>query len=111
MVGRQQDLSIRHFVLSAVLKKVELLAGNPTSAFEVIEISIETDFSQSHDDSQILETIHFAIKIRRTVGEFLWQRLVIRRSTAHGCCDVQILQLEAIVAMRGVWLIGKTSFI
>ncbi len=53
-------------------KKVELFAGNLTSALEVIEISIEADFSQRHDDSQILETIHFAIEIRRTIREFLW---------------------------------------
>ena len=72
MVGRQQNLPIRHLVFGAVLKKVELFAGNLTSALEVIEISIEADFSQRHDDSQILETIHFAIEIRRTIREFLW---------------------------------------
>ena len=111
MVGRQQNLSIRHLVLCAVLKKVELLAGNLASALEVIEISIEADSSQRHHNSQILEAIHFAIEIRRTIREFLWQRLVIGGSTAHGGGDVQIFQLESIVAMRGVWLIGKTSFI
>src|SRR5205823_12659577 len=84
MVRRQQNLSIQHFVLCAVLKKVGLLAGNLTSAFQVIEVSIETDSSQSHHYSQILQAIHFAIEIRSTVGEFLWQRLVIRRSAAHG---------------------------
>jgi hypothetical protein len=111
MVGRQQNLPIRHFVLCAVLKKVGLLAGKLTSAFQVIEVSIETDSSQRHYDSQILETVHFAIEIRRTIREFLWQRFVIGRSTADGGCDVQTFQLKSIVTMRGVGLIGKTSFV
>jgi len=46
--GRTRAKSpIWHFVLGAVLKKVELLAGDLTCALEVIEISIKADFSKA----------------------------------------------------------------
>ena len=43
MIGRQQDLAVRHFVTRAMLEDVGLLALQQAAALEVIQIGVEAD--------------------------------------------------------------------
>jgi len=107
VVGGQQDLAIRHRVPGTVPELVRFLAPQLAPALQVVQVGLESNSAQSHNHFQILQPIHFAIEIRRAVGQFLRQRLVVGRRTARGCGDIEIPQFEAICAVNGRGLVGK----
>src|SRR5208282_2450823 len=86
-------------------------AGELAVPLEVIEIGIKADPAQRDHDFHILETLQFAIEIRSAVRQLLGQRLVVGRSTTDGGGDVNISQIESVLAIGGVGLVGKASLV
>ncbi len=81
------------------------------AALQVVEIGFESNPSQGHYHFHILEPVHFAIEIRRAIGQFLRQRLVVGRRAADRGGDVEVLQFESVRAVRGRRLIGESGLV
>src|SRR5277367_1248846 len=109
MVRSQQGLSVRHLVFGSVLKDVGFPARELAATLEVIEIGIKADLAQRDHNFYILQSIHFAIEIRSAVCQFLRKRLVVWRSAAYCSRNVEIFQLQPVIAFGGVRLIGETG--
>lgn len=97
--------------MGAVFEKIRLAGGQHLLALQVIQIGIESDFAQGDDDIYFAQSSDFPIEKRRAVGKFLRHGLVRRWSTAHGGRNIKVLQLETVVAISGVGLVGKSGFI
>lgn len=111
MVGRQQDLAIRHFIPRSVPELIEVPALQQTSTPEVIQVSFECDSSQRHHHFQILKAIHFTIQIRRAAGQLLRQWFVAWWRTTRSRRDVEIGQLKAVTTLRRRGLVGKSRLV
>src|SRR6266581_2025541 len=111
MIGGQQRPTIRHPVFRSVLKYVTLLGTQTAQSLEAIEIGIKGDFSESDDDFRMGQSLELSLQIWRTIGQLLRERLVVRRGAARGGSDVEVSEQQAVVAVSGAGLVGKSSFV
>src|ERR1019366_1955698 len=86
-------------------------ARKQSSAFRMRQISAERDLTQRNHYLDIPQDRHFTVEILRTICQFGGQRLVVRGSTADGCSDVAVRQLEPVVKMVGVGLRGESDLV
>src|SRR5579863_6828825 len=94
-----------------MLENVGLPVAQLVAPFEVIEICIEANPSQSNHDLHISETLQLTIQVGSAVRQLLRQRLIVGRSTANRRGDVDVVELESVQTIGRVWLIGKTSLV
>src|SRR6202035_3076643 len=94
-----------------MLKKVGFSAAQLAAPLEVIEVGIEAAPSQRDHYLHITETGQLTIQIVSAVREFLWQGLVIGRSAPNRRGDVEVFQLQSVLAIGSDGLIGKASFV
>src|SRR5581483_5198367 len=107
MVRSQQNFAVCHAVLGSMPKRIGSLAGQQSTSLEVIEVGLETDPAQGHDYLDILQALNLTIEVRGAGDDLLRRGFVVRRRTSHGSCDVRVLELESVAAMRPVWLVRE----
>src|SRR5579863_44200 len=93
-----------------MLKNVGLPAGELAASFQVIEIGVKANPAQRDYDFHVLQTLHFTIQIGSAVRQLLWKRLVVGRSTANRGRDVNIFQLQPVITISRIGLVGKSGF-
>src|SRR5713226_9237845 len=111
MIGGQQRSAVRHPVFRAVLKYITLLGTQTAQSFQVIEIGIKGDPSKSDDYFRMGQSLELSLQIWRTIGQLLREWLVVRRGASHGGGDIEVFKYQAIVAVSGAGLVGKSSFV
>ncbi len=67
--------------------------------YQMLKPRVPRDFPQSDDDAESGQRGHFSIEMIGARDDFLGERPVVRRCTAHGCRNVHIAQLETIVCV------------
>src|SRR3981081_2725501 len=94
-----------------MFEEVTLFACNRAAAVHVVQAGIEADLAQRDHHFDSFESCNFTVQKLRALCELLRQWFVIRRSAADSGGDVEVLQLQAIVAVSCCRLIGKAAFI
>src|SRR5579864_1880743 len=92
-----------------MFEEVRLAASEQATSFQIIEISVESNLAQGNDHLHPLESLNLAIEKLRAFGEFLRQRLVVGRRAPHRRRNVQIFQLESVVAIGCRGLAGESG--
>src|SRR5690348_12579434 len=98
MIRSKERSALWHFVFCDVLKDESSFAINQPSPLQIVQISFKPNLPKSNHNFRVLQSIKFALKIRRTIRKFERQRLVLRRGAARRSSNVEILQREAIVS-------------
>src|SRR5258707_8992080 len=94
-----------------MFEEVTLFAGKRAAALQVVQVCIEADLAQRNHHFDFFESRNFTVKKLRALCELLRQRFVVGRSAADGGCDVEVLQLQTVVAIGCGGLINKTGFV
>src|ERR1700730_11045729 len=94
-----------------MFEEVTLFAGKHSASLQVVQAGIESDLAQGNHHFDFFESCNFTVQKLRALCELLRQWFVIRRSAADGGSDVEVLQLQTIVAVSCCRLIGKAAFI
>src|SRR5215470_16572790 len=102
---------IRHFVMGSMPELIQSFARQQSAPFQIIQVGIETDFPECDHHLHFLKSFNFPIEEWCAVGQFFWQRLVVRRGAAGSGSNVQVAEPESIITMRSSRLIRKASFV
>src|SRR5215472_1433318 len=97
--------------MRAMFEEVRLAGGQHSQPFEIVEVGVEPDLPQGDHYFHPLQSCELAVQKYRALGEFSRQRLVVGRSATHCCGDVQIFQLETVVAISSVRLISESRLV
>ncbi len=75
------------------------------------EVAVKGDFTEGDDDANAGEQVDLAREVRGAVADFEGRGLVSRRCAADDGGNPGVAELEAVVAVRGVGLIGEAELV
>lgn len=79
--------------------------------FEDVEVDVEGDLAEGNDDFEIGEELEFALEPGAAVAEFLGGGFVAGRGAVGGGGDVEVVELESVLAGDGDGLGGEAGLV
>src|SRR6266478_47445 len=76
--------------------------------FQNFEVRIPGDFSQ-REHSFGMQNLQLPFEITATIRNLLGERFVVRRRAANSGRNVSIVELQAVVAVEGSWLVREAG--
>jgi hypothetical protein len=105
----QQRLSGGRAELAIVPEHKRRAAADHSASLQHFQVRIESDFAQRDNHAHFRQQIEFALEKRPAIAKLFGRRLISRRRAARRGGDINILQLQPVIARNGRRLRRKSG--